>query len=82
VIDVVKRYEAEMGYDTHPIGMTMQFPVPELTKVNDPLFESRADWISPGFDDDIFADGVRPMAPGSPQSRWLEDPPAGNGRKV
>jgi hypothetical protein len=82
VIDVVKRYEAEMGYDTHPIGMTMQFPVPEQTKVNDPLFESRADWISPGYDDEIFAGGGHPMAPGSPQSRWLEDPPAGDGRKV
>ena len=28
VVDTVKRYEQEMGYDRHPIGMTMQFPVP------------------------------------------------------
>jgi hypothetical protein len=82
VIDTVNGYEAEMGYDTHPIGMTMQFPVPEQTKVNDPLFASRAEWISPGFDDEIFAGGGHPMAPASPQSRWLDDPPAADGRKV
>jgi hypothetical protein len=82
VIDTVKRYEDEMGYARHPIGMTMQFPVPEQTKVNDPLVDSRAEWISPGYDDEIFADGGHPMAPGSPQSRWLEDPPAADGRKV
>ena len=82
VIDTVKQYEGEMGYARHPIGMTMQFPVAEQTKVNAPLFESRADWISPGYDDEIFADGGHPMAPGSPQSRWLEDPPAADGSKV
>ncbi len=82
VIDRVKRYEGEMGYDTHPIGMTMQFPVADQTKVNAPMFDSDADWISPGYDDEIFADGGHPMAPGSPQSRWLEDPPAADGRKV
>ena len=82
VIDVVKRHERERGYMPHPIGMTMQFPVSEQTNVNDPLYESRADWISPGYDDEIFADGGHPMAPGSPQSHWLEDPPAADGRKV
>jgi hypothetical protein len=82
VIDRVKRYEGEMGYATHPIGMTMQFPVADQTKVNVPMFDSDADWISPGYDDAIFADGGHPMAPGSPQSRWLEDPPAADGRKV
>ncbi len=82
VIEVVKRYEQEMGYTTHPIGMTMQFPAPEQTKVNDPVFASRADWISPGYDDEIFAGGGHPMMPGSPQSRWLEDPPVADGRKV
>jgi hypothetical protein len=82
VIETVKRHEQAMGYDRHPIGMTMQFPVPEQTKVNEPLLTSRAEWISPGYDDDIFADGGHPMAPGSPQSRWLEDPPAADGRKV
>jgi hypothetical protein len=71
-----------MGYDSHPMGMTMQYPVPEQTKVNAPLLDSRAEWISPGYDDEIFADGGHPMAPGSPQSRWLEDPPAADGRKV
>ncbi len=32
VIDVVKRYETKRGYDTHPIGMTMQFPVADQTR--------------------------------------------------
>jgi hypothetical protein len=82
VIALVSRHESEMGYDRHPIGMTMQFPVRDQTKVNDTLFGSRAEWISPGYDDEIFAGGGHPMAPGSPQSRWLENPPAADGRKV
>jgi Family of unknown function (DUF6298) len=84
VIDTVKRYEAETGYDRHPIGMTMQFPVPEQTTVNDPLYGSRAEWISPGYDDEVFAasGAPPPQAPGSPPSRWLEDPPVADGRKV
>jgi hypothetical protein len=82
VIDTVKKSQADRGYDSHPIGMTMQFPVPEQTKVNDPLYRSGAEWISPGYDDEIFSGGGHPMAPGSPQSRWLEDPPAADGRKV
>ena len=82
VIDVVKRHEQEKGYDPHPIGMTMQFPVKEQTKVNDPLFESKAEWISPGYDDEIFAQGGHPMAPGSPPSHWLDNPPPNEGRKV
>jgi HAMP domain-containing protein len=40
---------------------------------NDVLFESPADWISPGFDD---VDS--PMQ----DSRWLTDPPANDGAKV
>jgi hypothetical protein len=82
VIDRVRRYAEGRGYDAHPIGMTMQFPVKDQTRVNDPLLQSKADWISPGYDDDIFADGGHPMAPDSPQSRWLEDPPPADGRKV
>jgi hypothetical protein len=82
VIDVVKKHEADRGYDPHPIGMTMQFPVAEQTKVNDPLFDSAAEWISPGYDDEVFAGGGHPMAPGSPPSRWLEAPPVADGRKV
>jgi hypothetical protein len=82
VIDVVKRYEEQMGYDRHPIGMTMQFPVADQTKVNDPLFNSRADWISPGYDDEIFAKGGHPVAPGAPPSRWFDNPPANDGAKV
>ena len=82
VIDFVKQYEQQQGYDKHPIGMTMQFPVERQTEVNDPLFNSRADWISPGYDDEIFTGGRHPMAPGSPASHWFDDPPAADGRKV
>jgi hypothetical protein len=82
VIDVVKKYEQEKGYDAHPIGMTMQFPVADQKKVNDPLFKSKAEWISPGYDNEIFAQGGHPMAPGSPPSRWLDNTPPNVGRKV
>ena len=82
VIDLVKRYESERGYPTHPIGMTMQFPVADQTKVNEPLLRSRAEWISPGFDDEIFTHGRHPMAPGSPPSRWYAEPPVAAGAKV
>ncbi|MDF2770880.1 MAG: hypothetical protein K0S86_373 [Geminicoccaceae bacterium] len=82
VIDVVKRYERERGYDSHPVGMTMQFPVADQTKVNAPLYASAAEWISPGYDDEIFANGGHPMAPASPPSRWYADPPAADGAKV
>ena len=82
VIDVVKEHEAGRGYDAHPIGMTMQFPVADQTRVNEPLLRSRAEWISPGYDDEIFADGGHPMAPGSPPSRWFADPPVTDAAKV
>ena len=82
VVDFVKRYEREQGYEAHPVGMTMQFPVADQTRVNDPLFDGPADWVSPGYDDEIFTGGRHPMAPGSPPSRWLADPPASDGRKV
>jgi hypothetical protein len=82
VIDVVKGHEERSGYDPHPIGMTMQFPVVDQTRVNRPLLDSRADWISPGYDDEVFAGGGHPMAPGSPPSHWFDDPPAADGRKV
>ena len=73
VIDLVRRYEAQMGYARHPVGMTMQYPVPDQSKVNEVLFDSPADWISPGFDD---VDS--PMQ----NSRWLTDPPPNDGAKV
>jgi hypothetical protein len=75
VIEFVKEYERQRGYDPRPVGMTMQFPVPDQARVNEPLFDGPADWISPGFDDEIFHDG-------SPVSRWWLDPPAADGRKV
>jgi len=79
VIDFVKQYEQQMGYDKHPIGMTMQYPVPDQSKVNDPLFNSPADWISPGFDDHVFT-----AQPGDapPPARWFTNPPANDGTKV
>ena len=82
VIDVVKRYERERGYDTHPIGMTMQFPVRQQTKVNASMYASKAEWISPGYDDEMFENGGHPMMPNSPPSRWYDDPPANDGAKV
>ncbi len=82
VIDLLKQYEQQMGYAQHPVGMTMQFPVADQREVNDPLFNSPADWISPGYDDEIFTGGRHPMEPGSPPSRWFDDPPASDGRKV
>jgi hypothetical protein len=78
VIDTVKRHEEEMGYDRHPMGMTMQFPVPDQTKVNDPLFASRAEWISPGFEEP----GWFPGNPDIPASGWFADPPVADGRKI
>lgn len=82
VIHFVKKYEQEKGYRHHPMGMTMQWPVREQIKVNEPLYSSNAEWVSPGFDDEIFAHGGHPMAPGSPPSRWYIDPPPAEGKKV
>lgn len=70
VMDFVKRYEQQKGYKKHPIGMTMQVPVPDQATVNDVLWNSPADWISPGYDDEI------------PNGRWLTNPPENQGRKV
>ncbi len=82
VIDVVKRHEAQQGYASHPIGMTMQYPVAIQTSVNDPLLSSAAGWISPGYDDEIFAQGGHPAATGSPPSHWYGNPPPADGTKV
>jgi hypothetical protein len=73
VIDFVKQYEVQMGYARHPVGMTMQYPVRDQSKVNDVLFNGPADWISPGFDD-----VESPMQ----NSRWFTNPPANDGAKV
>jgi hypothetical protein len=53
-----------------------------LGQAGTPEWGDSTGWISPGYDDDIFAGGGHPMAPGSPQSRWFEDPPAADARKV
>ena len=70
VINTVKDYERDMGYDAHPIGMTYLFPVADLSKANEPLWNSPADWISPGFDDTLG------------EGRWSTDPPPNDGSKV
>jgi hypothetical protein len=75
VIDTVKRYEEKRGYQKHPVGMTMQFPVPDPSKVNDPLFDGPADWVSLGS-------GGGPADQGAPAGNWLEDPPANDSHKV
>jgi hypothetical protein len=81
VIEFVKRYEQQMGYDQHPIGMTMQFPVPDQSRVNEVLWKSPADWTSPG-DDEIFVAGEYPNEAARPASRWLTNPPENEGSKV
>jgi hypothetical protein len=70
VINAVKDYERDMGYDPHPVGMTYLYPVADLSKSNEPLWNSPADWISPGFDD-THGEG-----------RWLINPPANDGSKI
>ena len=70
VINTVKGYERDMGYAQHPVGMTYLFPVAELSKSNEPLWNSPADWISPGFDDTLG------------EGRWSIDPPPNDGSKV
>src|SRR5437879_3372873 len=44
--------------------------IPDQASVNDMLWNSPADWISPGYDDEI------------PNGRWLTNPPENQGRKV
>ena len=75
VIGLVRRYAEERGYEKHPIGMTMQFPVPDPARVNDPLFEGPADWVSPGS-------GTGPTDERKPGGDWLAEPPANEGGKV
>ncbi len=70
VMYFVRHYEQQQGYERHPIGMTMQVPVPDQASVNDVLWSSPADWISPGYDDEI------------PNGRWVTNPPENQGRKV
>jgi hypothetical protein len=79
VIDFLKQYEREQGYDRHPVGMTMQFPVADQRKANEPLFDSPADWVSPGFDEEIV---LAPDGGGPAPARWYTDPPASDGTKV
>jgi hypothetical protein len=78
VIDFVRQYEQRQGYDKHPIGMTMQYPVADPSKVNDPLVHSAADWISPGSDEQVSTDQPGEATPPG----WLANPPANDGTKV
>jgi hypothetical protein len=79
VIEQVRGHEQARRYDRHPIGMTMQYPVPDQRKVNVPLFASPADWISPGFDEPV---DEKAEGQGPPPGRWLLDPPPNDGLKV
>jgi hypothetical protein len=79
VIDLVKRFEQLRGLPPHPVGMTAQFPVRDQARINEPLLNGPAEWISPGFDDDASFDA---LLAGAVTSRWLTDPPANDGRKV
>jgi hypothetical protein len=79
VIDTIKQYEERRGYQKHPVGMTMQYPVVDQRRVNEPLFNSPADWISPGFDDP--APGEEAGGPPA-NTRWRTDPPTNDGAKV
>ncbi len=72
VIRSIKEYEKQRGYQPHPVGMTFLYPVPDQSRANQPLWDSPAEWISPGFDE-----GSMPVG-----SRWLTDPPASDGTKV
>jgi hypothetical protein len=44
VIDSVKQYERDRGYDEHPVGMSAIWPNGE----EEWLFDSPADWVMPG----------------------------------
>jgi len=79
VIEVVRRYEQESGHGAHPIGVSMQYPVPDESMVNEVLFDSPADWISPGFDEPV---ATEEFADTAASGRWLIDPPANDGRKA
>jgi len=82
VIEFVKQYEQQIRVLQHPIGMTMQFPVPNQAAVNEVLFNSPADWISPG-DDEVLVPGEYPENEAErPGSRWLTNPPENEGNKV
>jgi Family of unknown function (DUF6298) len=70
IINFIHRYESEMGYMKHPVGMSMVVPVSDQSLANEPLLNSPADWIEPSFDDEYFT------------GRWFTDPPANDGTKV
>jgi Family of unknown function (DUF6298) len=68
VIDYVKQYETDMGYDKHPVGMSAIWPGGH----DSDLYASPADWIMPG----IFAPRF------GENSDYRNDPPAATGAKV
>jgi hypothetical protein len=82
VINTLKAYERQKGYERHPVGMSFQiashYPIgpsglpqqPVGARPNDSLFNSPADWISPGFEVEYFTDP------------WFTDPPENLGAKV
>ncbi len=69
MIRFIKEYEA-MRAKQHPVGMTVQWSKnPQHRGTNQALFNSPADWISPGSN---VADG----------HQYQSDPPAADGQKV
>ena len=62
------------------MGDSTRWQYADQSKVNDPLFNGPADWISPGFDDQPFTAGSGDAPPSS--GRWFTDPPASDGTKV
>ena len=78
MIRFIKRYEADKPKQ-HPVGMTIAYP-----GTNADLFESQADWISPNkYSIDIYeADWISPNKDSIGIYDYMENPPAGDGRKI
>ncbi len=73
MIRLVHETEADRG-KRHPVGETYRY-TPKM--LNDDLFASSADWISPANEPgSLFTPGSTPL------QDYIEDPPAADGRKV
>ena len=70
------------GYDAHPDRHDDAVPGgrPDAGSTSRSS-AAAAEWISPGYDDEIFADGGHPWRRVA-ASRWFADPPAADGTKV
>jgi len=61
IINYIKTYEQNHGYNKHPVGMTWQYPSGD----NANLTNSPADWISPGTNGVDLNTYVPPVASGN-----------------